>query len=60
MLKACESFAMNYHITFNPITSKSICYNVDFPTCFHIHIKNEQITVVNSDEQFGNFIFSDI
>ena len=60
MLKDCELFAVDHHITFNPIKSKLICYNIDSSTCPPIYLNSHPITIVNSDEHLGNFISSDI
>ena len=60
MLKVSELFAVDYHITFNPIKSKLICYNIDSSTCPPIFLNSQPITIVNSDKHLGNFISSDI
>ena len=60
MLKVCELFAVDYHITFNPIKSKLICYNIDSSTCPPIYLNSQPITILNSNKHLGNFISSDI
>ena len=56
MLKVCELFAVDYHITFYPIKSKLICYNIDSSTCPPINLNRQPITIHNSDNNLGNFI----
>ena len=56
-MSVCELFALDYHITFNPIKSKLICYNIDSSTCPPIYLNSQPITIVNSDKHLGNFIF---
>ena len=60
MLKVCESFAIDDHITFNPNKKKLICYNIDSSMCPPIYLNSQPISIVNSDNHLGNFIFSDI
>ena len=60
MLKVGESFAIDYHITFNPIKLKLICYTTDSSTCLSIYLNSQPITIVNSDTHLGNCISSDI
>ena len=60
MLKVCESFAIDYLITFNPIKSNMIGYNIDYSMCPPIYLNSQPITIVNSDKHLGNFISSDI
>ena len=56
MLKVCESFAIDYHITFNSIKSTLICYNIDSSTCLLIYLNSQQITIVNSDKHLILFL----
>ena len=60
MISVCESYASDYHITFNPTKSKIICFNVDPSKCTPIYLNNQPITIVNSDKHLGNYISSDI
>ena len=60
MIAVCESYALEYHITFNPTKSKIICFNVDPSECTPIYLNNQPITFVNSDKHLGNYISSDI
>ena len=60
MLKVCESFATDYHITFNLLKSKLICYNIDSSMCTPISLNSQPITIMNSDKHLGKFISSDI
>ena len=60
MLKVCESFAIDYHITFNSIKSKLICYTIVPSMCPLIYLNSQPITIVNSDKHLGNSISSDI
>ena len=60
MLKVCELFAVDNDITFNPIKSKLIFYNIDSSTCPPIYLNSQPITIVNSDKHLGNFSSSDI
>ena len=60
MISICEKYAVDFHITFNPIKSKLICYNIDSSSVPPIYLNKESISIVNSDVHLGNYISSDI
>ena len=60
MISLCESYAERYHITFNPIKSKLICYNIDPCTLGPICLNKQPISIVDNDKHLGNYISNDI
>ena len=60
MISICESYAIKYHITFNPIKSKLICFNVDPSDLPPVYLNNQPIAIINNDVHLGNYISSDI
>ena len=46
MISLCESYEERYHITFNPIISKLICYNIDPSTLGPICLYKQPIGIV--------------
>ena len=59
-ISLCESYAERYHITFNPIKSKLICYNIDPCTLGPICLNKQPISIVDNDKHLGNYISNDI
>ena len=57
MISLCESYARDYHITFNPEKSKLICFNASSSEITPIYLN---VTVVNKDKHLGNTILTDI
>ena len=51
---------IKYHITFNPIKSKLICFNVDPSDLPPVYLNNHPIAIINNDVHLGNYISSDI
>ena len=60
MLSICESYARDYHITFNPAKSKLICFNASSSEISPIYLNGTPVTVVNKDKHVGNTISTDI
>ena len=60
MIRVCESYAKRYHITFNPVKSKLLCFNVDNSLVPPIYLNKEIVTSVNSDLHLGNYISTNI
>ena len=60
MISVCEPYPERYHITFNPIKSKLICYNIDPSTLGSICLNKEPISIVDNDMHLGNYISNDI
>ena len=54
LISLCESYAERYHITFNPIKSKLICYNIDPCTLCPICLNKQPISIVDNDKHLGN------
>ena len=47
MISICESYAQDYHITFNPAKSKLLCFNVSSSDISPIYLNGTPVTVVN-------------
>ena len=60
MISICESYAQNYHITFNPAKSKLICFSTSSSEISPIYLNDKPVTVVNKDKHLGNTISTDI
>ena len=60
MISVCESYAEQYHITFNPTKSKLICNNIDPSTLGPICLNKQPISIVDNDKNLGNYISNDI
>ena len=60
MISICESYARDYHITFNPAKSKLIYFNVSSSEISPIYLNGTPVTVVNKDKHLGNTISTDI
>ena len=60
MISICEKYAVDFHITFNPIQSKPICDNIDSSSVPPIYLNKESISIVNCNFHLGNYISSDI
>ena len=60
MISICESYAQDYHITFNPAKSKLICFNVSSSEISPIYLNGTPVTVVKKDKHLGNTISTDI
>ena len=60
MISICESYAQNYHITFNPAKSKLLCFNVSLSDISLIYLNGTPAPVVNRDKHLGNYISTDI
>ena len=60
MISICESYAQDYHITFNPAKSKLICFNVSSSDISPIYLNGTPVTVVNKDKHLANYISTDI
>ena len=57
MISICESYARDYHITFNPAKSKLLCCNVS--SISPIYLNGTPVTVVNKDKHLVNTISTD-
>ena len=51
MISICESYARDYHITFNPAKSKLICFNASSSEISPIYLNGTAVTVVNKDHK---------
>ena len=60
IISICESYARDYHITFNPAKSKLICFNASSSEISPIYLNGTPVTVVNKDKHLGNTISTDI
>ena len=60
MISICESYARDYHITFNPAKSKLLCFNASSSQISPIYLNGTPVTVVNKDKHLGNTISTDI
>ena len=60
MISICESYARDYHITFNLANSKLICFNASSSDISPIYLNGTPGTVVNKDKHLGNTISTDI
>ena len=60
MISICESYAQDYHITFSPVKSKLLCFNVSTTDISPIYLNGTPVTVVNKDKHLGNTISTDI
>ena len=60
MISICESYAQNYHITFNPAKSKLLCFNVSLSDISLIYLNGTPVTAVNGDKHLGNHISTNI
>ena len=47
MISICESYAQDYHVTFNPAKSKLICFNASSSEISPIYLNGTSVTVVN-------------
>ena len=56
MISICESYAKDYHITFNPAKSKLLCFNDSSSNISPIYLNDKPVTVVNIDKHLGNYI----
>ena len=60
MISICETYAQDYHITFNPAKSKLLCFNVSLSDISPIYLNGTPVTVVNKHEHLGNYISTNI
>ena len=60
MIYICETYAQDYHITFNPAKSKWFCFNVSSSDISQIYLNGTPVTVVNKDKYLGNYISTNI
>ena len=61
MIRICDQYAKTHSITFKPIKSKLLCYNVDRAVDIPpIYLNGEVIPSVGSDKNLGNYISIDI
>ena len=60
MISICESYAQDYHITFNPAKSKFLCFNVSSSDISPIYLNGTPVTVVNKDKHLRNYISTNI
>ena len=62
MISICETYAQDYHITFNPAKSKLLCFNFSSSDISPIYLKlnGTPVTVVNKDKHLGNYISTNI
>ena len=60
MISICETYAQDYHITFNPAKSKLLCFNVTSTDIPPIYLNGTPVTVVNKDKHLGNYISTNI
>ena len=60
MISVCELYASNYHITFNPIKTKMICFSVSPENVPPIYVNGKSTSIVNNDIHLGNYISSDV
>ena len=60
MISICESYAQDYHITFNPAKSKLLCFNDSSSDISPIYLNGTPVTVVNKDKHLGNYISANI
>ena len=60
MISICKSYAPDYHITFNPPTSKLLCFNVSLSDISSIYLNGTHVTVVNKDKHLRNYISTNI
>ena len=56
IISICESYARDYHITFNPL----ICFNASSSEISPIYLNGTPVTVVNKDKHLQNTISTDI
>ena len=49
MISICESYARDYHITFNPAKSKLIYFNVSSSEISRIYLNGTPVTVINNE-----------
>ena len=56
----CESYAQDYHITFNPAKSQLLCFKVSSSETYPIYLNGTPVTVVNKDKHLGNTLSTDI
>ena len=60
MISICESYAQDYHMTFNPAKSKLLCFNVSSSDISPFYLNGTPVTVVNKDKQLGKYISTNI
>ena len=60
MIAACEEFASEYNITFNPKKSKLMCFNVSLETRPVINLCNQLVDVVDSKVYLGTTLFTNV
>ena len=56
MTSICESYAQDYHITFNPAKSILLCFNVSSSIISPIYLNGTPATVVTKNKHLGNYI----
>ena len=57
IIKVCEIFADKIGLSFNPLKSKLLCYNVDNPDTVYVTLGNTTVRTSLHEKQLGNFIF---
>ena len=60
MISICESYAQDYHISFNPAKSKLLCFKVSSSEISPIYLNGTPVTVVNKDNKNNNILYSHI
>ena len=60
MISICESYAQDYHITFNSAKSKLSCFNVSSSDISPIYLNGTPVIVVNKDKHLANYISTNI
>ena len=60
IIKVCEIFADKIGLSFNPLKSKLLCYNVDNPDTVYVTLGNNTVRTSLHEKQLGNFINNNI
>ena len=60
MITVCEIFADKIGFLFNPLKSKLLCYNVDYPDTVYVTLRNTTVRTSLHEKHLGNFIINKI
>ena len=61
MIKICEQFAGSHSITFNPLKTKLLCFNMKLESKVpSIYLNGEKVSIVEHEKHLGNYVSTDI
>ena len=61
MIKICEQFTGSHSITFNPLKTKLLCFNIKLESKVStVYLNGERVSIVEHEKHLGNYVSTDI